>query len=363
MKWEYNRKYIIIIVSFAALFGCLFLFTSFKSAMISKFMAKAMPLSIQVTAEPVRDMLWSPEIHSVGSAKALQAVDITAEVAGRVTELFFHSGQYVEANTVLIQLNSSVLKADFESARAKYMFSKITYDRQQALYLRDAGQRQSVDSAKSEMDAAQANRDKIKAQLNQLTIKAPFKGVLGLRSVDVGQYVSPGQVLVSLQSTSFMQVEFTVPETLLADLSVGLPVTVSSPAYPNEKIQGKIIALDSKLQATSRALTVRAMIDNEGGRLISGMFLDVTVHLGGGARVIIIPQMALNYSQLGNYVYVIQTGKAIKRYVQAGERREDYIVINSGLTLKDIVITTGQLKLHDGAPVDVKGTSTAVEHA
>ncbi len=353
MRFEYNRKYVIVIVAFIVLFSLIFLFKTFKSTMTTKFSSKMMPTATLITAEPVKEIVWEPEIRTIGSVRAERAVDIAPEVSGRVTSIAFSSGEKVEKGALLVQLNPDVLTADLANAMANYRFLTVSYDRQRELYAHNAGQKQALDSSEAEMEKAKAAVEKIQAQLKQLAISAPFSGVLGLRYVDIGQYVSAGTVLVNLQSINPMEVDFTVPEVLLHTVTVGLPVTVSSLAYRDEPVKGKIVAVNSHIEPTSRMLVVRASVDNEKLHLIPDMFVDVVVHLGGGKSVMIVPQMAINYSQVGDYVYVVIDSKAVKKYVHVGERRDNIIVVESGITPKDIVITTGQLKLQEGAAVEI----------
>ncbi len=354
MKFHFDRKFIIVAAVLIGVIACVYSFKTFKAVMTQKFIAAAMPVETIVTGEKVSEVFWEPQIPTVGTASAKQSVDIAPEVSGRVTKILFASGQKVKEGELLIQLNPDVLIAQLDSAKAKYDFTAVTYDRQLELYKRNAGQKQSVDSAQADMDEAKANVEKIQAQLDQLAIKAPFAGVLGLRYVNVGQYVSPGTVLVNLQSTNPMEVNFTIPEVLLNNIKTGLKVSVSALAYPGEPFEGEIFAVNSQVEATSRGLAIRASVDNEKGYLLPDMFVEVTVHLEGGKKIIAVPQIAMNYSQVGDFVYLVESGKAVKHYVVSGERRGGSVAIESGLKVGDTIVTTGQLKLHDGSPIKLE---------
>lgn len=354
MKFHFDRKFIIVAVVLIGVIASVYFFKMFKGMMTQKFISAAMPVQTVVTGEKVTEVFWEPQIPTVGTASAKQSVDIAPEVSGRVTEILFTSGQKVKEGELLIQLNPDVLIAELESAKAKAAFMAITYERQLELYKRNAGQKQSVDSALADMDEAKANVDKIQAQLDQLAIKAPFSGVLGLRYVNVGQYVSPGTGLVNLQSTNPMEINFTIPEVLLNMIKTGLKISVTSLAYPDEPFEGEIFAVNSQIEATSRGLAIRANVDNEKGYLLPDMFVEVIVHLEGGKKTISIPQIAMNYSQVGDFVYLVEDGKAVKHYVEPGERRGDHVAVESGLKSGDTIVTTGQLKLHDGSPIKLE---------
>lgn len=353
-----KRQFTIAITAVVTLIVCVFLFKYAKQKIIEMFVAKALPTTVLVTVDSAKQAYWEPQIHTVGSVKAKQSVDIAPEVSGRVTAISFKSGQKVEAGMMLVQLNPDVLSAQLLSAKAKLNFQKKTYKRQLELLKQNAGQQQAVDSAKANMDEVQATVDQIQAQLDQLTIKAPFNGMLGLRYVNIGQYVSPGNVMVNLQSINPMEVDFTVPEVMLNRIAVGLPVTLHSLAYPNEEFKGEIYAVNSQIDVTSRALAVRASVENKDALLVPDMFVEIAVHLKGGKDVVVIPQIAVNYSQIGNYVYLAKDGKAVKQYVTLGERRGDLVSVEKGLSNGQGIVTAGQLKLFDGASIEAQAKST-----
>jgi membrane fusion protein (multidrug efflux system) len=236
MRFEYNRKIVVLGVLLLVLGGSVWLFKAFKEHMMEKFSGQSLPAAVQVTVEPAQEILWAPHIETLGSIRSAQSVDLMSEVSGRVTGIFFRSGQTIEKGALLVQLNPDILNAELESARAAYEFLRVNHERQEELYRRNVGQKQMVDSARADRDAAEAKINQIQAELNQLSIKAPFKGVLGLRYVDIGQTVSPGTLLVNLQAVDSMEVDFTVPEKMIASLTVGLPVSVVSSAYPDSLI-------------------------------------------------------------------------------------------------------------------------------
>lgn len=349
-----KRKLFIVALAFVIVLAIVFGFKAVKTMIIQHFVTRALPTHTQITAAKVVASIWEPQLHSVGSARARQSVDIAPEVGGRVTEILFKSGDVAKKDQLLVQLNSDVLNAQLASAQAKYELTRVTYERQLELLRQRVGQQQAVDQAFADMDQARASIEQTKAQLAQLQLKAPFDGVLGLRYVDVGEYVTAGQKLVNLQLIRPMDVDFAIPENQLGQLSVGQEVTVKTLTYDDQVFSGKIVAFDSQVGTTSRALMVRASFANEKSLLMPNMFLDVTVHLPGGQRMLQVPQSAINYSQIGNFVYVVVNDTASKRYVELGERRADVVAVIKGLQEGDIVVTTGQLKLHDGTPVAIQ---------
>lgn len=310
-----------------------------------------------VEVQPVTEKTWQSTLQAVGSLKANQGIVIKSEVSGRITEIFAESGAMVESQEPLFQINPTILNAQLAQANAELALSKLNYERQMDLRKRNVGSQNELDKARTTYEADLARVQQIKAQLDQTLIKAPFKGKLGLKQVDLGDYVTVGQALINLQDVDPMQVEFKIPEIYLQQLKPGLPIEIRSRSYPNQVFTGTIEALDARVDPQTRSIPVRGQIPNPQHALVPGVFVEITVLFGEPEQVKTIPLVAVNYEGDTRYVYRIEDGKAVKQFIQTGNQIEDDIIVLDGLNLNDFVVTAGQVKLRDGAPVVVANQS------
>lgn len=309
-----------------------------------------------VGAVPVKTQLWGDEIKATGTLSAHQGVILKSEVAGRVDAIYFDSGQNVKAGANLIQFNSNIIKSELEYNKAQLVLARNNEARTQELFKKHVVTKANLDTAIANFESAKAQVAKSQAQLDQTLIRAPFEGRVGIRLVKIGDYVQPGREIVSLQNYDPMHIDFTVPEIYAGKIAVGNTVSLMQNATtPNETITtGKIQAIDSAIDRTTRSIKVRAEVKNPDYKLIPGGFVEVTVAIGQKTPVLTIPQVAIVYDASGNYVYKIVDKKASKTMVKLGQRINDDIIVTKGLTTQDIVITSGQQKLGDGVPVMVE---------
>jgi membrane fusion protein (multidrug efflux system) len=303
---------------------------------------------------------WQSQVRAVGTLHAVQGADLAPEVAGIVTKIGFKPGEDVAAGQILIQLRDDSDRAQLAALRATAEQNTLTYKRNVALAKTNAISPQAFDVATANMKSAVAQAEAQVALVEKKAIRAPFAGRVGIRQVDVGQYVNAGTTVVTLQQLDPIDIDFTVPQQQLAILKAGDPVTVTSDAVPGRTFKGRILALDPKVDPVTRNVRVRAEVANPDKTLIPGMFATVVTAVGAAQPQLTLPQTAISYNPYGDVVYVITPSKnekgkdilvANQRFVTVGETRGDQVAVTSGITDKDEVVTTGQLKLKNGAVV------------
>ena len=327
--------------------------TIVKNAISAAFAPK--PTSVVV--EEAKSEQWPPQLSAIGTLRAFQGVVVAPQVAGIVTIRNFQSGEDVEAEAKLIELDTSVEQADLASSLAQLKNANVTLERARTLIASGNTPQSTVDTALAARDSAQAAVDRVRAVIAQKTIKAPFAGRLGLRNVDIGQYVAPGTPLTTLQQLDPIFVDFSAPEGALATLAVGQATTLSVDAQPGHVFAGAVTAIDARVSADSRNVTVRAQFDNADRRLLPGMFANVTVNTGAPADVLTVPRTAVVYGLYGDSAFVVlpaPSGDGLivdRRLIRLGATRGERIAIVDGLKAGDKVVTAGQIKLQPKSPV------------
>ena len=326
--------------------------------------------AISVSAARAETLNWQSRLPAIGTLKAFQGVDLTAEVQGTVKEVLFQSGEKVALGQPLLQLDSEVERAILATAEAVRALARVEYQRGQDLIKRQAISKSEFDRLNAELLKAEASVTQLKAELDKKRILAPFAGTIGIRQVDVGDYLSPGTSFATLQDLSRLYVDFFLPEQAYPQLAIGQRVSLSVAAYPGEVFEGEISALNPKVEETTRNVQVRAMLANPDSKLLPGMFANLDVLLPGDKPQVVVPETAITYTLYGNSVYVIgekkdDQGQVVKddqgqtqlvverRFVETGERRDGQVLIRKGLQAGEQVVTAGQLKLDNGAHVKV----------
>jgi len=294
---------------------------------------------------------WQQQVQATGSLNAFQGVMLKSEVAGRVTKINFSSGQTVKAGDLLLEIDPGILQAQLVAAQAKATLSSGDYQRAIELFKRGVLAKQDLDTALSTQNSDAANVDALKAQLAQNIIVAPFDGRLGLRLINLGDYISPGKPLVNLQTLNPMRVDFSVSENYLGQIAPGDKLQIQSDAFPNQIFTGNVKAIDSAVDPATRTISLRAIIANPEGKLLPGSFVQVTLMAGKPQLLITIPQLAVVYDSAGNYVYVINHGHAAKKIISIVQQNDTQVAVTGNIKAGDQVITEGQLKIMDGAPV------------
>lgn len=327
----------------------------YNTAIVAKS-AKIPPTFVEAIAITGSD--HQEQTSATGSLISIPGIVVKPEISGRITKIYFKSGDTVTIGTPLIEINTDVIKAHLADAVAQSSLAKAQFGRATELYKTKDISKDAFERAKANIVSAQAKVENMQAQLRQANIVAPFAGKLGLSQVSVGDYVNAGQsVLVNLQSMDPLSVDFSIPENYLSKVAIGQTVLLRTDAYPKEVFTGKVEAIESLINQKNRTLSVRASVPNKDGRLLPGAFVETTLQLSKQQKVIMVPQTAVVYSPAGNYVFKIVNNKAQKAPVTIGERDSNNIVIRSGINLNDTIITAGQLKIGDGSPVIVVGNN------
>jgi len=341
---------------------------------IQQFTAPKPPVNVSVAVVEARP--WQNRLPAIGSLKALQGVNLSLEVAGTVKALQFESGQKVKVGQPLLQLDSDVEKALLGTAEADLGLAQVDYARGSKLVGDAAISRGDFDKLAATQKKAAATVAQLNASLAKKRILAPFSGTIGIRQVDVGDYLASGTVIATLQDLSSLYADFFVPEQVLPKLTIGQQVQVTVGAYPNETFNASISAINPKVEDATRNVLVRATLPNPNGKLLPGMFTNLQVILGKDSQELVVPESTITYTLYGNSVYVITPKKAAdgqpekndkgqpqlmveRRFVETGERRGGLVIIRKGLKVGEQVVTGGQLKLDNGMAVAISADPAA----
>lgn len=319
-----------------------------------------------VAAEPARTESWRPKLPAIGTFRAIEGIELAPQVDGIVSAIHFESGQEIEAGSLLVELDDSIEQADLKSGIAQLKKSELDLARQRELLERGNTPKTNYDAALAARDTAAATVDRTRAVIAQKKILAPFSGRLGLREVDLGQYVSPGTKLVTLQRLDPIYLDFPMPEQDIGVLRVGQETEARVDAYPDALFTGRIASIDARVNQESRTILVRAEIDNPDRRLLPGMFANVSVLAGEPQEVVTVPRTAISYSLYGDSVYVVKPAEgqdgeqgadrtliAQRRFVQVGTTRDGRVAISEGVEAGEQVVIAGQIKLQPDARVTI----------
>lgn len=334
------------------------------------------PAPQTVSATTIRKADWQPHLASVGTLVAVRGVDVTSEIAGLVRSIHFKSGQEVTAGQVLVQLNADADLAQLRAleAAAELAASVLARDRQQ--FAVQAISQAQIDSDLADVKSRKALAAQQAALVDKKTIRAPFAGKLGITTVNPGQYLNPGDKIVTLQTIDPIYVDFYIPQKQLGGLQVGQALKLSSDAHADTAFAGKVSAISSKVDAATRNVQVEATVANPQRRLLPGMFANVHVEVGAKKQYLTLPQTAITYNPYGSTVFVVhpapvpasraaapgsagpaapppKAGELVVRqvFVTTGETRGDQVAVLTGLSEGQQVVTSGQIKLKNGSPV------------
>jgi membrane fusion protein (multidrug efflux system) len=318
----------------------------------SKAAATPAANAIAIVVSEAQHKDFGSTVEAIGTARANEAVDITAKVSSRVAAIHFKEGEEVKAGTVLVEFDSDEARANLAEAEAALKDSRSQFKRSQELYQTRVLSEAQLDQLQATLSANEARVAAARAVLNDLTIRAPFSGRVGLRNISVGSFVSPGTVITTLDDTRTIKLDFSVPEVFLPVIKVGQQIDARSAAYPNETFKGTVASIDSRVDPVSRSVIVRALIDNSDRRLKPGMFMTVRL-MRAEPPALVVPEEALVPIGERQYVFVVRDGKAERIEVQIGRRRPGEVEILKGLEPGQQVITEGTQKVRDGTPVHI----------
>jgi membrane fusion protein (multidrug efflux system) len=332
-----------------------------KPQMIREIMAQTPMPVVTVAAEEARSETWQQALTAVGTLRAVQGVDLANQVEGVVKSISFTSGEDVRAGVTLVQLDDSVEQAELKSAQADLRRYSADYERQRELVARGNVSRAAFDSALAQRDTAAASIERIRATIAKKNIQAPFAGRMGIRRIDVGQYLPVGTMIATLQDMDPVYADFPLPEQFFDQVKEGQTVEVTLDAYPESVFRGRVQSIDAQVSRDSRTFLVRAEIPNPDKRAVPGMFANVTVLTGKNDNVVTVPRTAVTYSLYGDNVLVVKEEQGIetveRRFVRVGEARGERQAIVEGLKPGERIVTVGQIKLDQGTRVKVDNTA------
>ena len=357
------KRMIIMLVLMAALVGGLgFLkYRQVESAI-------AAGASFQIPATSVTTVIakretWPATLSVIGTAAAIQGVTVSADLPGTVDKIHFESGQWVSEGDILVELDTRQEKAQLANAEAQRDLARVQYGRSEQLSKAGVISKSEYDNAAAQQKATEAQVNDVKAAIARKTIHAPFSGVLGIRQISLGQYLAAGQSIVSLQSVNPIYVNFGVPQQDTQKMKIGRGLHVTSTDLPGEAFSGKITALDSVINEQTRNIQIQATLQNQGGKLRPGMYVQVELPLGEARDVIPLPASAINYAPYGDSVYVVtdikdeKTGKTYRgvrqQIIKIEGSRGDQVAVTSGLNPGDEVVSAGVFRLRNAAPVEI----------
>lgn len=390
------KRFIIAFIFIAVIAGGLIGFNIFRDQAIEQYFATMEQPAVTVSTTTVEAVTWQPTIAALGTASAANGVDLTVETTGIVNEILFNANRRVEAGDLLVRLDDEVQQADLEAAQSQAALDQQMLDRARELQQRGVGSQSSLETAQAAATASASQVAKLEAVLNQKRLRAPFAGTMGIPRIDIGQYVSPGTVVATLQDLERMRVNFTVPEQEFVNLEIGQPVRFGH-TDGEMPFEGSIIGIDPKIDPATRLVSVQAEIANAEGKLNPGQFLRVRVELPTEEDIIAVPQTALVTSLYGDYVYrlrsaeesgneeasatVSEAGGGISSamaqeapaeddpeqfvieqvFVTPGRRSLGSVEIIEGLAPGDVVVNAGQNRLSNGARVVIDNSVQPVQ--
>ncbi len=390
------KRFIIAIILLVLIGGGIVGFNLFRENAIKQYFATMKPPAATVSTVIVKPTDWTPGIEAIGTVSAVRGVDLTVETAGIVKDILFTANQKVDAGAVLVQMDDAVPRADLEAQKAQAALDQVALKRALELQRRGVGSDVALDNARAAASASESQVNKLQAILDQKQLKAPFAGTAGIPKIDLGQYLSPGTVVVTLQDLETMRVDFTVPEQQLPLLKIGQTVRVGI-GNGEMPYAGSIRGINPKIDPSSRLVAVRAEVNNPEGKLSPGQFAQVRVELPEEKGVLAVPQTALTTSLYGDYIYVVQPAKPAEKpaaeaqkptadagkpeadaakaaaqaapaegeqpalvlsqvFVTPGRRDGDLVEIVKGVSEGDEVVTAGQNRLFNGMSVHVDNT-------
>lgn len=357
------RRWLIIIgAALVLLVGVIWGFNTFRNHMIAQFFKNNKPAPTVVAVAEAKSEVLPNLLTAVGDLAAVNQVNVTTDVNGRVTEILFQPGTEVKAGEPLIQIFDAPDQSDLASFKAQTLAAQLALDRAKTLLAKSFGPQATVDQAQAAYDQGAAAVSKTEAIISQKRITAPFSGVLGVRMVQLGQYLSAGTQIVSLTDLSRLYLNFTVTEKDRSVIDVGQTVRIKVDAYPNRTFDGKITTIEPQIAADTRNVRVQATLENPNRILQPGMFASTTVELPPKPAAITVPETAVDYTLYGDSVWLItgtkgadgkETLKADRTFVKTGQRINGRVVILSGVKPGDRVVAVGQLKLQSGSAVTI----------
>lgn len=350
------KRLLLAIVALVAIFGGIFGWKYYQFKQFQTMMSRPQPPATIASATAGTEQ-WQPSLDAVGSLVAAQGVFVNNEVAGNVSRILFDSGQTVEAGDALVQLEDSSDRAELQGLVAEQHLAELQFQRTKTLLDKHTVSRADYDEARAKLESAQASVVAKQALIRKKTVRAPFAGKLGIRQIDLGQYLAPGSQIVLLQQLDPIYADYSLPERYYDQVSVDQDVALTVEAYPDNVFSGKITALNPGIDPGTRSIRLRARLDNPDGRLRPGMFAHIKTLLPKRNDVITIPRTAVTYNPYGDAVFVIEKKDgqlmAQRRTIKTGEVRGERVEVVDGLKAGERVVAAGTVKLRNGQSVQI----------
>ena len=351
------KRMIIMLIGVGAVLGGFFAFQNFKAHIIQQVMAKMANPPQTVSTVTASQQDWQPQLEAVGSLRAVNGADLSLEVSGIVGEIDFSSGDDVAKGAVLVRLRADDDVAKLAALQATADLAQVTYDRDMKQWKAQAISQAAVDSDTFNLKNARAQVEQQKATVDKKILRAPFAGHLGIRAVDVGQYLNAGTTVVTLQALDPIYIDFFLPQQALDRIKIGQAISAKIDTYPGQTFAGKITAINPQVDSSSRNVEVRATLGNPDRKLLPGMYATIDIDAGAPQRYVTLPQTAIAYNPYGSTVYLVErhggAQTAQQTFVTTGATRGDQVAVLSGVSQGDVVVTAGQMKLRNGSPVTI----------
>lgn len=366
------KPLIIVLVLVAVVIGGVFAWQAFVGSMIKKFMAQTASAPQTVSTVVAATSSWQAQIQAIGSLRAVRGADLSAQIAGVVEDIEFDSGNEVPKGKVLLRLKPNDDYAKLDQLKAAAELAEQTLNRDREQFAAQAIAKATIDTDVSTLKSAKAQVAAQQALIEEKIVAAPFAGRLGIRQVDVGQYLAAGTAIVTLQALDPILVDFYVPQQALEHLRAGQSVTATVDTYPGKRFAGVIESINSRVDAASRNVQVRAAFKNPDRSLVPGMFATVAIDAGESSTQVTVPQTCISYNPYGDTVYVLVHGRSgdgkphdtvEQRFVKLGATRGDQVAIVSGIKPGDEVVSAGQIKLRNGSVVVVNNAVQPTDDA
>jgi membrane fusion protein (multidrug efflux system) len=356
-----TKRMLIMLLAVGLLFGGIFGYKAFMSQMIKKSMSSMQAPPVTVTTIKAEYLPWQPQLKSVGSLRAVRGVEVTSEISGLVRTIHFKSGDEVNTGQLLIQLNADSDIAQLRALEAAAELANTVHERDKKQFAVQAVSQVILDADAADLKGKRAQVAQQSALVDKKSIHAPFSGRLGISTVNPGQYLNPGDKIVTLQSLDLLYLDFHLPQQELSRIALGQKVIASTDSYPGRTFSGKITAVNPRVDPDTRNFQVEATISNLKRELLPGMYATVQINAGSVKRALTVPQTSVIYNPYGETAFIVEAngkgpdGKptltAKQTFVTVGEKRGDQVEILKGIKEGDTLVTSGQLKLKNGSVV------------
>lgn len=352
---------VIMLLGVGIIFGGIYGYKAFVARQMMMAMKNRGAPPVTVTAIKASYDTWQPEIQAVGNLRAVRGVDVTSEISGLVRDIFFRPGQTIKEGYSLVQLNADSDIGQLHALQAQADLAEITYNRDKKQFEANAVSRATLDGDAADLKNKRALVAQQKAIVDKKTIRAPFTGRLGVSAINLGQYINPGDKIVTLQDLNSIYVDFYVPQQNINLISTGQTVTATTDTYPNRIFHGKISTIDPRVDPQTRNIQIEATFANPRGELLPGMYASVFVQTGKKQKYLTLPRTAVSFNPYGETVYIVEEPageraagepRAVRQtFVTLGPSRGDQIAVFKGIKEGETVVTSGQFKLKPGSKV------------